>query len=268
MEISQWLENQFLCWADRICANIRQPSPTAQKLRNCKIISHRGAYDNRKVFENTLAAFDRIRDRKIWGIELDVRWTKDLYPVVFHDADLKRIFNTDLQLRQLRWKELNDRFPLVPSLETVIKRYGRRMHLMIEIKAEFYPDPAYQNKVLKSLLASLAPQIDFHFLSLTPYMFEYIDFVAPATFLPIAQSNVRQISRIAHQKCYGGILGHYYLLRNRCLAGHIRRNQKIGTGFIRSSNCLCRELNRGVEWLFSNHAIELQEMCNQMAAVR
>jgi len=70
---------------DGVFAGIPQPKPTISDLRNCKIVSHRGEHDNKIVKENTLAAFDRVLHQGIWGIELDIRWTKDLQPVVIHD---------------------------------------------------------------------------------------------------------------------------------------------------------------------------------------
>jgi glycerophosphoryl diester phosphodiesterase len=39
---------------------------------------------------------------------------------------------------------------------------------------------------------------------------------------------------------------------------HHRKRQRVGTGYIASPGCLFRELNRGVDWIFSNHAEGLQ----------
>jgi len=38
------------------------------------------------------------------------------------------------------------------------------------------------------------------------------------------------------------------------------QNQMVGTAYIKSKNSLFRELNRGVEWVFSNNAIEIQSI--------
>lgn len=53
------------------------------------IIAHRGA--SALAPENTLAAFGRAIDDGADGIEFDVRSAKDGVPIVFHDADLKRV---------------------------------------------------------------------------------------------------------------------------------------------------------------------------------
>jgi len=41
---------------------------------------------------------------------------------------------------------------------------------------------------------------------------------------------------------------------------HLKSGQKIGVGYPRSKNSLFRELNRSVEWIFSNDAIGLNSI--------
>lgn len=53
------------------------------------LIAHRG--DIERHTENTLPAFRSALDRGAEGIELDVQFTADGTPVVFHDRDLRRI---------------------------------------------------------------------------------------------------------------------------------------------------------------------------------
>ena len=226
-------------------------------LDRCKIISHRGLWDNRTVFENSIAAFDRARDRGAWGIEFDIRWTRDLVPIVFHDRDMKRMFGNPVPVSSLAWSEVHRDYPAIPALGEVLDRYGKALHLMIEIKEEVYPDPTYQNGVLRGIFAPLEPGADFHLLSLQPDMFSLIDFVSPRVFLPIAELNTRRLSNLSIREGYGGIAGHYLMLTNNRLEEHRRVGQTVGTGFIRSGNCLFRELHRGIEWIFTNHAVKL-----------
>ncbi len=253
--------------ADGFFAIWPRPLPDKDRLDKCKIISHRGEHDNHHIFENSLPAFDRVRDQGVWGIELDVRWTKDLHPVVFHDSNTRRLFGGNSRMSDLRWPELKAKYPVVPSLETVIARYGKTMHLMVEIKEEEYPDRDVQNQILKDLFSPLVPRVDFHFLSLDPQMFRLIDAVSSQACLPISEFNVRRLSDIALKEDYRGITGHYLLLSHRYLSKHQQRGQKVGTGFIRSKNCLYRELNRGIEWIFTDHALKLQSILNRARAL-
>ncbi len=260
MSILHSLEIPLQWTVDCFYKRLPQKHPDKQRLYDCKIISHRGEHDNLNVLENTLASFDLIKEKGIWGIEFDIRWTKDLIPVLFHDKDLKRLFQSDIEVSKITQSDLKKKFPAVPTLSEVITRYGGKMHLMAEIKEEVYPDPAYQNSVLQDLFSSLKAEKDFHFISLSPAMFKLIGFVPSTTFLPIAQLNIRQLSEISIQKDYGGILGHYLLLTQEYLNKHKMQNQMVGTAYINSRNSLFRELNRGVEWIFSNNAIEIQSM--------
>ena len=258
--ISPWINKSFKRLADGVFASLPRPFPSTEGLRGCKIISHRGEHDNRQVFENTLAAFDRVRDRGVWGIELDIRWTKDLQPLVFHDTDFRRLFHSSLAVNRMTMAEVKAEFPVIPSLEEVILRYGKELHLMIEIKKEVYPNPDYQSQVLRDLISQLEPQKDFHLLSLAPEMFEFIDFVPSQTFLPIAEINVHKLSKMAIKKKYGGMTGHYSFVTGRLKRRHHGVGQKVGTGFSNSRNCLFREINRGIDWIFSDKALEMQSI--------
>ncbi len=241
-----------------------QPFPGQEQLKQCKIVSHRGEYDNQTIFENTLAAFDRACDSKIWGLEFDIRWTRDLHPVVIHDPDLTRVFGIDLKVGDVQLEILRAQCPEVPTLSEMVQRYGGKFHLMVEIKAETYPDPVRQNQILKQCFADLSPGANYHLISLTPQMFDLIKFVPASTFIPIATWNLSRLSNLALENKMGGVAGHYFLVRNAILAKHRAEGQKVGTGYPGSKNCLFREINRGIEWIYSNNAAELQTIVNSL----
>ncbi len=253
---------QFL--ADGFYASIAQPRPTKSALLNCKIVSHRGEHDNKTVKENTLAAFDRILDQGIWGIELDIHWTRDLQPVVIHDMDCRRVFGSTLEVSAVTLEELQTKVPEIPSLDQVIQRYGKKIHLMVEIKAEPFPDPQYQQAILKEIFSCLEPGIDFHILALASELFELVSFLPEQTLLPVAEFNVRAFSEKAMQNDYAGICGQYLLISGNIIRKHSRGNQKTGTGFVRSRFCFYRELNRGVECIFTNHALKLHSIQQEL----
>jgi glycerophosphoryl diester phosphodiesterase len=260
MNFLHQIEDGLLKLIDGFYSIRPQPFPGRKVLGNCKIVSHRGEHDGRRVLENTLAAFDRAMDNGIWGIECDLRWTKDLQAVIIHDPDLIRVFGLNVKVCDASLADLKAACDQVPTLEDVIRRYGKKMHLMLEIKDEVYPDPVRQNRVLAEMFSGLKPQEDFHILTLSPRMFKVIDFVPPTTFLPIARLNFLKLSKLARSENYRGLCGHYLFLTNGINKLHQELHQKVGTGYISSKNCLFRELNRGVEWIFSNNAAELQKI--------
>ena len=260
--ITQRMERPFNWVMDRVYASLPQPVPELKRLRSCKIISHRGECDNQHVFENTIPAFDSVADAGAWGLEFDVRWTKDLQPVISHDRDGRRLYGSPLTINQITLATLKAELPLIPTLEEIIVRYGGKLHLMIELKQENILHPERQAQILQDLLAPLRPGEDFHILSLHPHMFELADFVAPSTFLAVSTMNTKQLSELTLRRDYAGIAGHYAFLKDALLARHQRRGQKVGTGFIHSQNCLFREINRGVDWIFTNHAVKIQSIRN------
>ena len=70
------------------------------------IIAHRGA--SRDCPENTLAAFDEALRQGADGIELDVQFTQDEVPVVFHDKTLTRAGGGRRRVAGLSFRELRE----------------------------------------------------------------------------------------------------------------------------------------------------------------
>lgn len=266
MSIQYWLQERLQRGCDWLFSYLPQNIPTRERLESCKIISHRGEHDNKNVYENSIPAFACLVDQGVWGMEFDIRWTKDLVPVVFHDCDCGRLFGSATRLDKVTAQELTTEFPQIPRLAEVIERFGKRLHFMVELKAEHYPDPEYQNSVLQQLFADLEPGKDYHFISLDPEMFRFITFVENDIFLPVAELNAKQMSEIARQRGYGGVTGHYLLLNDRLVAEHQKLGQQVGTGFIASKKCLCRELNRDISWIFTNNALELARIRQNLLA--
>lgn len=249
--------------SDRIFSPSRRRPRGRSVLEGCHIVSHRGEHDNRRVLENTTAAFDRAAQAGVWGLEMDVRWTRDLHPVVFHDPSTLRLYGTDRRVEKMDLRDLQREFPKIPRLNEVVSRYGGRFHLMVEIKC-MDGEPAPQNERLRRAFSGLNPVRDYHVLSLDPTVLDKVRFAPQEALLPIAKTNVRHLSDFALRKGCGGITGHYLLMNGAVLKRHLRSNQSVGTGFVNSRNCLYREAARGVKWLFSNRAAEMQEIVGKI----
>jgi glycerophosphoryl diester phosphodiesterase len=260
VEVLEILQNIAMKLADLVMAVIPRPVPNARVLSECKIISHRGEFDNVTVKENTLEAFRDASSHGVWGIECDIRWSSDLIPVVCHDANTSRVFGTSLILAETRFSDLREQLPQIPSLAEIVAEFGGRTHLMLEIKEEYYPQPQQQSKILEAALDTLKPAEDYHFLALEPALFQRVRHAVKLSCLPVAELNVRRLSEASLLQSLGGLSGHYLLLGNSLLAKHHQHGQQIGTGFVSSRNCLFRELNRGVRWLFSNDAVRMQKI--------
>lgn len=104
--------------------------------------AHRGLHDNASIApENSMQAFKRAV-KKGYGIELDVRLSKDGVPVVFHDYTLERVCGKEGKVCEYTYEELRQFFlcnsqEKIPRLEDVLKMVNGKVPLIIEIKAEW-----------------------------------------------------------------------------------------------------------------------------------
>ena len=262
------IQNILMRLVDGVTAVVPRSRPGASALAACRLVSHRGEHDNHTVFENTLPAFAAARAAGVWGIECDIRWTRDLVPVVVHDPDTRRVFGNDAVIAEQSFTALRQSNPLIPSLAELVADFGGNTHLMIEIKAEYYPQPERQAEILSEHLAGLTPVADYHFLALDAELFRHVAFAPTKTFLPVAEFNVGELSRQSIDRAYGGLTGHYVLLTGKVSRRHRQMGQDIGTGHIGSRNALFREINRDVRWIFSNDAVAMQQVVDQALAGR
>lgn len=261
--LAERLEESFHRLAGATCRRWPRPTPSELLLKRSRIVSHRGEHDNRDRLENTLAAFDAAARAGVWGLEMDIRWTADRVPVVFHDPDTRRLYRSKITLASTPLDDLKGRFPRIPTLAEVVERFGGKQHLMLEIKAEPWSDPSVRTRRFKQALSHLIPGRDFHLMGLHPELFARFDFLPAKTFVPIARVRMDRFSRLAAARGYGGVCGHYLLAGNGVVDRQHRLGQKVGTGFADSRRCLYREAARGVDWIFSNRAVDMQAICNE-----
>jgi len=211
-----------------------------------------------------MAAFSRVADAGGWGLEFDVRWTRDQEPVVIHDVDTRRVFNIELVVANVSFAELREQLPEVPALAEVVDRFGGTYHLMIELKRDERGVTEARAKRLREIFVNLTPGVDYHFLALKFDLFELVAFAGKEAFLPVAELDTGAFSREALERDLGGVCGHYLLLNRDMIRRHHGQRQKVGVGFVASRFGFYRELNRGVDWIFTNHALKLIAIRQQL----
>ena len=106
-----------------------------------QVLGHRGAA-TAGIPENTLAAVDRALVLGADGVEVDVRLTRDLIPVLSHDPGLSRTAGIDRRLGALDLAEL----PAVgghaiPTMDEVLEIVAGRGLLVLELKAPGWRTP-------------------------------------------------------------------------------------------------------------------------------
>jgi glycerophosphoryl diester phosphodiesterase len=102
--------------------------------------AHRGLFDKKSNPENSLPSFQLAID-KGYGIELDVRITKDDIPVVFHDLNLLRACGVDKNISDLNYKELQDLYLFesnqrIPLFKNVLSTINGQVPIIVEIKLD------------------------------------------------------------------------------------------------------------------------------------
>jgi glycerophosphoryl diester phosphodiesterase len=132
----------------------------AKGLAVLKIIAHRGAP---RVFpENTLPSFAAALDAGARWVELDVRFTRDYVPVVFHDPRLTRL-TLGGELGDCRYASLPTvQGFAIPTLEEVVQLLAARgAGAYVELKED---SPLMLEKVLP-IVSSLEKKVvsSFHF---------------------------------------------------------------------------------------------------------
>ena len=99
--------------------------------------AHRGLHDSTKA-ENSMSAFRAAKERG-FGIELDVRLSKDGELVVFHDDNLTRVAGkegkvVDFTADELSKMKLNGTDDGIPTLREVLELIDGSVPLLIEMK--------------------------------------------------------------------------------------------------------------------------------------
>lgn len=132
-----------------------------------QLFSHRGIYDNARIYENTIGAFSRALKYN-FPIELDVKITLDNKVVVFHDDNTERLLHVDGSIETISYDELcymakyqiplltdvleliNGSVPLLIELKSNLRKYNLEMEL-VRILDEYQGDFALQSFYTRSL---------------------------------------------------------------------------------------------------------------------
>ena len=109
-----------------------------EKYKSVKF-AHRGLHDETKA-ENSMSAFAAAKEHG-FGIELDVRLSKDGELVVFHDDNLTRIVGkegkvVDFTASELATMKLLGTTDTIPTLKEVLALIDGAVPLLIEIKMD------------------------------------------------------------------------------------------------------------------------------------
>jgi len=236
-----------------------QTKPSKEKLKNAKLVAHRGVHENGLAIENSFSAFELAEKNHIWSIEFDVRFTQDHVPVIIHDSDAGRLFDRkDIVIKNTTAHTLRAQIPPLLTLAEVVSLFGKKLHLMIEIKEDLTDRPQ-DREALKTILSTLLPESDYHLLGLVPDFLECLTFVPKSALMDIIWLKPRLTMKKNQALGHGAIAGHFLFFTTATIERLKMQKKKVGIGFLDSRNSLYRELNRGADFIFTNQPLKLQQ---------
>ncbi|MBP1691667.1 MAG: glycerophosphoryl diester phosphodiesterase [Bacteroidetes bacterium] len=130
------------------------------------VAAHRGS--SGRAPENTMAAFRSAVDDGADLIELDVRFTRDLHPVVLHDRTLRRTTGARDAVDQCSYEDIRDldagswfapsfAGERIPRLETVLELLPATLGINIEVKTD--GDRRSRTLLVRHLLKTVRPAV-------------------------------------------------------------------------------------------------------------
>ena len=97
-------------------------------------IAHRGIFDNKRIYENTLSAFVRAIKYK-YIIHIDVHMLKDGTIICFHDEDMFRLLHVEGKIDTLSYEELSYIAKYkIPTLEEALEEIDGKVPVIIEMR--------------------------------------------------------------------------------------------------------------------------------------
>lgn len=124
--------------------------------------AHRGLWSPGRIPENSLGAFAQAAEHGL-GIELDVRLSQDLVPIVFHDRNLERMTGiaeevSNCSARELQAMRLGQADEAIPSLQSLLEIWPLHLPILCEMKVEPGDDPEQFARIIEDLVAPMKHQ--------------------------------------------------------------------------------------------------------------
>lgn len=101
---------------DWIADSLPATVPVSDALNQVRLVAHRGR--GAGLHENQIEGLTEAAGHDVWGVEFDVRWSRDGHPVICHDETTARVFGPpDWRVANNTLAELRQRVPGLPSLD-------------------------------------------------------------------------------------------------------------------------------------------------------
>jgi glycerophosphoryl diester phosphodiesterase len=200
------------------------------------LLGHRGARAERSVPENTIVSFDLALEHGCDGVEFDLRLTGCGRSLVCHNPRVGKVTVSKATARQLLH---------LPRLEDVLRHYGHRIFLDIELKVR-----GLESKVL-SALRERAPQGNCVVSSFIPDVIMELrarSATVPTGIICQKASQLIHWRRLPVQY----VIVHYSLLNRRLIDLIHAAGRKVFAWTINDAKAMVRLSNWGVDGIISD----------------
>lgn len=108
--------------------------------------AHRGYWKKSGAVENTRQAFFEARKNFLMA-ECDVRLTKDLVPIAYHDEDLSRLNGSDYKVEELTLAQFQELCPDSPTLKELLSSSDYPEFFNFDVKSYSYLGTPLERKI-------------------------------------------------------------------------------------------------------------------------
>lgn len=200
------------------------------------LLGHRGARAVRSVPENTIVSFDLALEHGCDGVEFDLRLTGCGRALVCHNAKVGKIMVARATSSQLRH---------FPRFEDVLRHYGHRIFLDIELKVK-----GLESKVLEALrerslngnyvISSFLPEVVMELKARSA--------VVPTGIICQKPSQLMRWRELPAQY----VIIHYSLLTRRLIQLIHNAEKKVFAWTVNDAKSMVRLTNWGVDGIISD----------------
>ena len=207
-----------------------------------RCFAHRGIHAGPNTDENSATAFQNAIDLG-YAIELDLRFTKDMVPMVIHDNDLSRMTGCDRKLSSMTYAEAKELVfsksgEKILSLEEALALVDGRVPLLIEIKA--YHIPGEFEKNIVEILRRYEGQ--FSIQSYNPFALRYVKKLNPDITIGLLLNDVPGLSGVKRVRilkdnifgliCHPSFISYNHVLLEEHELDSIRSDKHFVYGFV------------------------------------
>jgi len=253
-----------------VIAVVGTPKVQLQVFNYAEIIAHRGA--SWDAPENTLSAIELAIYQQADAVEIDVRETSDLIPILMHDPTLGRTTNdvlnrsvSSVSLSQMRLLDAGSWFSPefegepVPTLEEALEVMAGRTKLFLELKT--YSRSLELNAV--ALVETYGMINDTVFLSFSREQIRRLKLINPdvSTLLLISTfyGDAEALAKARDIDSYG--LSEFFFIRNPEFVDLVhQQNKKIYVWTVNSDNAIANVSSRDADGIITDRPLAAREI--------